>query len=245
VRIEFDMFRSETMGSFESLAEFRDIIEAQMQEVKQLDRSRIISEFKASDPDDRDEVGMVLAERDAELEVLDRKFAVTYPRLCRYSFLTMLFMHVEANLKAVCDEIAKRKKLRYHVSEFRGAVLERAKTFLIKEASLPPLPSATWEALSNLQKLRDCIVHAGGRVANSRDKADIERLTEQNLGLGITPPTFPDLPEDYPCIEDNEVGLLQIEPGFCIAIVNSVKSLFKEIFDRSGCFGPDHVVRVD
>jgi len=242
---KFDMFRSVTMGAFKSIAEFQEMVEAQMQEVKHLDRSRIIDEFKAVEPDDPNEVGMILAERDTELAILDRKFAVTYPRLCRYSFLTTLFMHVEINLKSVCDEIAKRNKLKYRVSEFQGkTVLERAKVFLNKEASLPSILSSAWEPLSHLQKIRDCIVHTGGRVADSRDKHEIEHLIKLNLGLSITPPMFPDLAEDDFFVDADD-GLLQIEPVFCAATLEQVKSLFTEIFESSGCFGPEDGVWVE
>lgn len=245
MHFEFDLFRSVVMSSLDDLAEFRDILEAQMPEVKQLDRERIINEFKLFTADNRDEEELILAEQNTELEILDRKFAMTYPRISRYSFLTMLFMHIETNLKAVCVEIAKRKKLKYRASEFRGTVFDQAKLFLIKEASLPSFAPAAWETLTNLQKLRNCIVHCGGRVADSRDRADIESLTtRKDLGLSITPPMFPGLTKDDPFVDADE-GLLQIEPIFCTTILEGIKSLFGQIFEKAGCFGPDHVVRVD
>jgi hypothetical protein len=232
------------MSSFDELAEFRDIVEAQMQEVKHLDRARIIEEFKLFEPKDHDEEQLIWAEQNSELEVLDRKFAVTYPRISRYSFLTMLFMHIETNLKAVCVEIAKRKKLKYRASEFRGTIFDQAKLFLVKEASLPPFAPAAWGSLTNLQKIRNCIVHCRGRVADSRDRAEIESLTTNNLGLSITPPMFHGLTENDSFVDADE-GLLQIEPVFCTTILKGIKSLFGQIFEKAGCFGPDHVVRVD
>jgi hypothetical protein len=244
MHFKIDMFRYVVSSSFDELAEFRDMVEAQMQEAKQLERGRIIAQFKLFTPANHDEEQQIFGEQSTELEILDRRFAVTYPRISRYSFVTMLFMHVETNLKAVCGEIAKRKKLKYRAPEFRGTIFDQAKVFLIKEAVLPDFSPAAWQTLTNLQKTRNCIVHCGGRVSDSRDRADIEALTTGGLGLSITPPMFPDL-TDSDFSVDPDQGLLQIEPAFCITILEAVKSLFAEIFEKAGCFGPDHVVRVD
>jgi hypothetical protein len=245
MHFEIEMFRYVVMSSFEDLAEFRDMVEAQMQEAKQLDRDRIITQFKLFTPANRDEEEQIFAEQNTELEILDRKFAATYPRICRYSFLTMLFMHVETNLKAVCGEIAKRRKLdnrfgKGNAKEF----LKKAQEFLTREAGLTSGSGIAWDQVNNLRIIRNCCVHDHGRVVDSPDKAEIEKLTKQDLGLSITPPTFPGVTEDDLSLDPDQ-GFLQIEPAFCISILEAVKSLFAEIFEKAGCFGPDHLVRVD
>jgi hypothetical protein len=39
-----------------------------------------------------------------------------------------------------------------------------------------------------------------------------------------------------------EAGTLEIEERFCRETVEQMTGLFDEIFNRAGCFGPDHIV---
>jgi len=73
-----------------------------------------------------------------------------------------------------------------------------------------------WQQLRTLQKVRDCIVHAYGYVARSRDEKFLRELAAQEFGISI----------------DEERILLT--KAFCEWQVHTLRTLFSRLFLAAG-----------
>jgi hypothetical protein len=131
----------------------------------------------------------------------------------------LLSIVFETRLRAACDEIAKRRNLELKEKDLKGAAIERAKVFLEKVAKTPVKDQETWQWLKDFQKVRDCIVHANGRIEMSRDKKRLNELCNKDLGLSI------------------DAGSLTIEQEYCTKTLKMAQGFFDQIFLAAG-FGP-------
>ncbi len=231
LNIKGDLFRISVMEELNDLSGFLDTVEAQLEEACHLERGRMQAAFDvfvAKKPNmEEEEFDSHYSDLEEELRICQLEHTVIYTRTLRYSFIVSLFILVETRLKAMCDEISKRKKLNLSVGDFRGSLFERTNKFFEKVVVAPTISTRSWEAIANLQKTRDCIVHAGGVVSESRDCDHIHRLIKNQIGLRLGSNL-------------GERGLLVIERLFCDRILKSVQAAFTEIFEKTGCFGPDH-----
>lgn len=71
-------------------------------------------------------------------------------------------------------------------------------------------------------KVRNCIVHAGGRVDLSTDTDHIQSLVKQEIGLYLDSEERPG------------VRLLSIQRKYCESVVEAVAALFGSICDAAG-----------
>ena len=76
-----------------------------------------------------------------------------------------------------------------------------------------------WQLLRTFQKVRDCIVHAYGYVAELRSEKEkeIRELVSQNIGLTI---------DDY--------GRLALTKAFCDEHLSCLQSFFYNLFQAAG-----------
>jgi len=132
--INWDMHRWETEFAFDSLADYLDIIEGQFKSVRERERNKISRNPLAGLSEEQ------LADWQAESQLFeeqyDRDFDRDFPSKIRYSFLILLYIVLETRLRAACDEISKRQSLEIKEKEIRGAVFERANTFLQKNCQI-------------------------------------------------------------------------------------------------------------
>jgi hypothetical protein len=208
--IDWDMHRWETEFAFDSLAEYLDIIEDQFENVRKLERNRI-PQYQTSGLSEEG-----FAEMQAEIQFFEDRYERDFPSKIRYSFVVLLYIVLETRLKAVCDEISKRRSLEKKESDMKGAAFERAKAFLKKVAKLPSGDQMVWQWLIDFQKVRDCIVHTNGRIEGSRDKERLNHLCNENVGLS------------------SEAGALIIERRYCTKTLEMTKSYFGHLFNSAG-----------
>ena len=111
-----------------------------------------------------------------------------FPMTLRYSYVTILYMHVESMLSELCDALCDQRSLSLRVSHLNGSLLERSKRYVFKFAGFVQSTS-DWNTIDELSKIRDCIVHAGGEVARSRDEkylvALAKHLGPDNIQIGL------------------------------------------------------------
>jgi hypothetical protein len=220
--IHWDLFRFEMMESLTGLSSFLETMEAQLEEVHRIEESRMKAVYDSFKPKDADDLAEFSGEFSAEADGLRHRYEVLFPRILRYSLATQLFMFVETNFDKLCDEIAKRRTLALRSRDLKGSLFDRVKLFTEKVAGLPMVEEKNWQALMTLQKVRDCIVHAGGNIEASRDRDFLRQLISKNQGLA-----GPD-----------EDGLLQIEHGFSVRMIAEARAAFNQVFEAAG-FGPE------
>ena len=103
----------------------------------------------------------------------------------RYSAIVQLQSIWEIRTRALCVEISRRHpEVRVELSDLKGSALDRAKVYFSK---VYPVHINVWENLEALQKIRDCIVHTGGLVKESRDSKYLKSLPKsaKKASLGI------------------------------------------------------------
>lgn len=220
--IRWDQCRWEVMYSFDGLSSFLETMEAQLEEVRRIEGARLKAVYDSFKPKDHDDFGSFMADYDDEVLAQKHRLDVMFPRILRYSLATQLFMLIETNFDVVCDEIAERKTLLLRSRDFKGSLFDRVRLFVQKVANLPLVEDNNWRDLTTLQKVRDCIVHAGGKLDESRDREFLRLVITKNQGLA-----GPD-----------EDGRLQLEHGFCVRMIVSAKSAFDQVFQGAG-FGPE------
>lgn len=208
--INWDMYRWETEFAFDNLADYLNIIEGQFASFRELERNKISRNPPTGLSEEQ------LADWQAEIQLFEEQYDRDFPSNIRYSFLILLYIVFETRLKAICDEISKRKGLDLREKEHRDTALERADTFFQKIAKLPKPEPTLWKWLDDFQKVRNCIVHANGKLELSKDVARLKALCNAAMGLSS-------------CAD-----LLVIERCYCEKTLEVTKSYFKHLFDSAG-----------
>lgn len=208
--MKIDFFRIETANIFHGLTEYQKIMEAQLPIIQGQEQSSI-ERFRDHDlPNTLPYESMV--------EEYDWVYEYFFPRSLRYSFIVLLYLVVEHQLNQVCDEIKKRRNLPIRSNEMSGDALKRSKVYLRKVAGIS---IKNWETLEDLSKVRNCIVHALGKVELSKDDKHLKLIVKKNIGLSISN------------IESQEEGFLIVSAEYCESAVRIAEQFFDEIFDAA------------
>jgi hypothetical protein len=133
------------------------------------------------EPKDEDQLGEYFMERDMARYLHDK---ILIPML-RYSCIVMLYTTAERELRRLIENLQEQhgpQKLK--VSDIReSAFLTQAAKFIEVFFSLRLAACPQFQALCDLQKIRDCIVHCRGEVALSRDKSYLVSLNDRRPGF--------------------------------------------------------------
>lgn len=200
-----DMHRCETSLTLENYRDYVVMAEEQFGKVFKVEEERVSLGCPSEE------------ELQTELYLFEERFKKDFPSKLRYSFVVLLQIIFETRLKAACDEIVKRKGLLLKERDLKGAPLERAKMFLHKVAYVRLKSDNPWQELNNHQKVRDCIVHANGEIALSRDKSQLEALSRRGVGISI-----------------NDEGFLDINREYCNRSLEMIRVFFEDLFDSAG-----------
>jgi hypothetical protein len=214
--LDFDMRTVDADSAISALREYLSIAETQMAKV----RDDELANHEASTPKSGDE-----DEYDLHCQIgyhLQRHYDEDLFPAMRYSFVVLVHIIFENHLRAFCAEIQKDRGIAMSLSDVNGKPIERARTFLTKLAALPVGDLPAWQQLRNIQKVRDCIVHAYGHVSelhNDGDRKSIEQLVNQNIGITI-----------------DETGRLMVDKVFCEWCLSSLEALFHGLFTAVGWY---------
>ncbi len=146
-----------------------------------------------------------------------------FARSLHFSFVVLLHLIVEDRLKRTCEYVQKIKALPLQFKDLRGDTLEQCMTFLVKLAGVQREKLSRWQDITDLYKVRNCIVHASGNVGDSRDKDRLEKLASQK-------PSFFSIYKHL-IYEEEE---LRISLGYCIDVTKAAIEFFQSLFDALG-----------
>jgi len=212
MKIRVDFFRAETMATLKTVREYLATMEDQLNLLRETKEALIRTEAKCWE------------DLDVDLREFKIVFNEIFPRCLRYSFVVFLYSVMETQLDALCNEIRKRRGLPEELRDKRTP-LERCKDFISKSFGIDFGKTPTWEALTVLEKVRDCIAHTGGRVEDSRDRDFLEIKAKAGIGLAFS---------------DHSIskGRIIVEHKFCADTSDAAISFFGMVFERTG-FGPE------
>lgn len=234
MRIKCDFFRIRIMAQFHALAEYTTYVDGQIQDSHHSTRCQILADNRGPSEKSDKSVQLWLAERQLEIDECDRRFAVDFRRLLRFTVIVATYTLVESSLLLISQEIAKRMDLSLAVSDLRAKdLVSRFRKFWTKVAGLRWFKDIRWERLRDIQELRNCIAHRNGVIRENDGR--IKTLLTHDLGVRLVDAN------DW-LVDPNEAGTLEFEERFCRLVLEEMTGLFVAVFDNARCFGPDHVV---
>ena len=200
------------LSAIDGLGKYLAVTEAQMEEVLHIERHTHETQASRYNREEREEDQSMLNDLDNLYET------ELYPAM-RYSFVVLLHIFTETRLRKFCSELQDERHVPIGVTDLSGSAIERIRTFLTKLAgvSVKDFPEKEWESLQNLQKIRDCIVHAYGHVKDSRDGPWLRKFASSKNAVSI-----------------GDDGRLQIELEFCQQQLDNLRRLFESLFQTLG-----------
>jgi len=230
--IKCDFFRARVMAQFNTLEDYISYAEGQIQESHHSTRCQILIENRTP-PDASEEVVQEwLDAREQELDDCDRRYAVDFRRILRFTIIMSAYSLAELSLSMIAKEIRNRKGLASKKDKAKKT-LDRFEGFWTKVAQMPWWSDPRWDMLKDIRELRNCIAHRNGVVRENDGR--IEQLVHRDCGVRL-------VGVKDPLADPDEARTLEIEERFCRKAVEEMRTLFDEIFNRAGCFGPDHIV---
>ncbi|OGQ78985.1 MAG: hypothetical protein A3F90_07035 [Deltaproteobacteria bacterium RIFCSPLOWO2_12_FULL_60_19] len=159
-----------------------------------------------------------------EIEIRESRFDSDFPKLLRYSIVTLLHTIVKTQLIRLAKYLKEEKKLSLRIKDFRGTPIEQAKLYFNKVVNLNVSGDRAWRELRDLAELRNIIVHRGGvRGADEEHQKTVGRLIEKYkrdlrlLGSKDSP--------------DSEV---KVSPALCRRFLDTIEQFFHRLFQASG-----------
>jgi len=221
MRIEW--VRIETENLLESLSRYQVSMESKLGELVVEAKVNMDEWFEVLQ---QDEIDLTPDEWFAQEQMAEDEYDWTYkfmfPRSLRYSYIVLLFLVIESELVGLCDDIKERRGIPLRANELKGDTIARTKSYLRKLAGLALLDDQLWLAVEDLGKVRNCIVHALGKVELSNDQGRLRELATKNIGLSISGDGYPD------------EGLLILTAEYCKSATQNVQALFTALFDLAG-----------
>ncbi|GFO62562.1 hypothetical protein M1B72_20825 [Geomonas paludis] len=219
VVLNWDVHRWQTEFELDNLKDYFHLMEAQFQAAMDAEKEKL----QQWPPPNLNEEEFAIWE--SEVEFFRERYEFDFPSKIRYSYVVLLYITLEDRLRAVCDEIAKRRKLTITENNLKGSVIERTKLFLTRVASVPVQDTDAWQWLNDFQKVRDCIIHANGCTAQSRDKKRLIELARKDIGLSLL------------------VENIVIDQKYYQTTMLMIQRCFQTIFESAG-FGPSTIVPI-
>lgn len=142
-----------------------------------------------------------------------------FPNALNYSFIILAFLILENNLRMIMSIVYEKQTIRDHKPEefkyflhnkYRGGNFDKYLQYYSSVTNTPRTKLPNWSQIEKLWKLRDCITHVSGYIAESRDQTEIERFIKARDYLSESDRAKPK--PIYPSSNYYEVGELEIDP---------------------------------
>jgi len=169
--------------------------------------------------------GWDYGEYQGELQGLEAKFRHWMPRLSAYSVVILLYSVLETQLAAYAERLGRSKKSAFRLKDAKGKGIEQAKLFLLRVSAIDIGSDPSWERLTHLQKLRNFIVHQGGKL----DESEEQRQTVYQLLRSYKGKlAFPEEGKLY------GFGEIWVSMPLCRMFIQEVEGFFERLFKAAG-----------
>jgi hypothetical protein len=226
VKVDTAFYRDLTMAAIHALGEYHQVMESQLEALKTEDRNKIPSHIKNLVLDEEQK----MAEWDIAMDEHTAKYDMLFRNFFRYSFVVLVNLFVESSLRELCCAVQDLKEITERVPNPRSNIIEKRKKFLC-EAGVS-VSQELWEPITTLTKVRNCIIHASGKVSrsNSKDEQYLREVAKQGLGILISDIySERELHALY-----REGDMLVLEAKYCTQIVEDIAKLFELLCDAAG-----------
>jgi hypothetical protein len=133
------------------------------------------------------------------------------------------FRHWLPRLSA--ERVGRTKKSAFRLEDIYGKGIEKARLFLLRVSAIDIRSDPSWKRLEDLHKLRNFIVHRGGKLAKSNDQQQaIEQLVSSYKGKLA----FPEEGRLY------GFGEIWVSMPLCRQFAQEVEGFFERLFKAAG-----------
>jgi len=219
MRITIDsFFPGLTRSTVDSLGHYLDVMEQQLEAAKLDAQERVLQ-------DSQDD----LAEWQLAMQQHTVKHDMFFLNFFRYSFVVLAILVVEDRLCRLSRIVARKRG--GEAPSPGSEVLKGYRRYLVGKKVC--VPEALWGPVHDLNKLRNCVVHAGGKVNASNNAEHLRVLADREPGLEISRPRngghpVPAFAEEPLFLED---GMLAVGPEYCRKAVDSIRQLLQALCD--------------
>ena len=119
-----------------------------------------------------------------ESQAIHHRFSSIYPRLEAYSSIILTYSAIEYWLDRLCERIKNDRNLPVGLNDFNGTLTERFIKFS-KTFSLPGMENNSKSHLEKVRLIRNCIVHADGRINEMQSKKKLRRTISNEKGMAL------------------------------------------------------------
>lgn len=133
----------------------------------------------------------------------------------RHSFITALMSLTEDHLNSFCNNTALLLKSPITHKDLKGSILETGWKYLKSLALFQEPKDHEWKVVVDIYKLRNAIVHNGGRIEGALNEARLKTFIRDAPGISIP-----------------SLGMLSITNEFCLFALERVETLFKELHNQ-------------
>lgn len=141
-------------------------------------------------------------------------FENVLPRILRQSCIVSLFTAIETSLGAICEALKSRRNLKLSARELKDEPIARTLSYVRKVAGIELPDHVFTERLTDLNKIRNCIVHSAGQLEGSKEAKDaVSRLEGITIGHD---------------------GYVEIEKDVCLALIREAHEWVEHIRVSAG-----------
>lgn len=206
-----------TLATLDALGRYFEMAESQLQSVRKKEYDQTVSEIKG--------LGLSPEEKWIEWDLAMQEHAAThdmlYTHFLRYSFVVLLHLILEDKLREFCGIVGGRKGKTPPAAE--RSIVKAYKRFL--ERAGVSVEQQVWKSVHDLNKVRNCIVHASGNVGRARDEKHPRSLARRDPNLAISGDEYES--EGLPLYLEED--MLMLTPDYCNHAVADVKRLFENL----------------
>ena len=143
----------------------------------------------------------------------------TFQRYFRYSLVVLIFSILEYFLREACDIVKRFKKLELSPNDLKGQGIERVKNFIVKACKIPfPSNSSEWNFIQDLLKVRNCIVHANGKVDEYKEPEKLKDIINRIDHLAL-----------------DQHGYVIIKKELLFKLLNNIKEPLNKVCENCFC----------
>ena len=163
-----------------------------------------------------------------EMWTLQEQFRDWLPKFSAYSVMVLLHSIVETQVLAIAERVGQVKGTTFEPKDLQGKELEKAILFLKHIAGVDIKTDPAWKSVTDLQEIRNVVVHRGGKRGDSSDqKSAVDHLVRAYNGKLLVP---------YP---DSWNADVVVSLHLCRDFANELEGFFKRLFEAVGL--PDTV----
>jgi hypothetical protein len=158
-----------------------------------------------------------------EAQFLEANFTHWLPKEEAYSVLVLLCSIVETQILGYAQTVAVQKGAAFDRRDFRKKILVRVAAYIKNIARSDLTKNTRWEMLTDLQTLRNIIVHRAGKP-DQHDKTKIEQICKRRQGVSL-------IENPFSMWHDPE---LNFGISYCRYFAREVEEFFKTLFKGAG-----------